>query len=372
MQNLLILFNPYYQSDVIEQHLKVLIDKEVVAFGKIRSALKNREHSFEEQLTGIYKSIDEQNYLQLFLTDYSNIYSVKVIKVTNEDMSAIAPSYYQEKNLEVESWFIIKDMREIVRNNFEVVRDEILSNFTTPNFNNHSYALYGNNYIYPLMIDMKEKIDYFESEDPEFRHYPNMFKSNEYLQIKENLAQYTFGEKWTNKIHPNSLDNIVSAEMEYIQNRLNPLYDFSTVIIKYAKTMEQELYGFMKILFKHLVAYDKNIQTIAYSVQGRDYTINDIFTKKPNIATYKFLLRDYKVKTALENSLEDYYTKKFISSTVPYYISQVQKIRNESVHGEAASFKDAQELRKSILGIGKMSMLVDIVKVKYQLQQTSH
>jgi hypothetical protein len=31
MQNLIILYNPYYQDDVIEQHLKVLIENEKVA-----------------------------------------------------------------------------------------------------------------------------------------------------------------------------------------------------------------------------------------------------------------------------------------------------------------------------------------------------
>ena len=368
MKNLLILFNPYYQSDVIQQHLNILIDKEKVAFGKIRSALKNREHNFEEQLSKIYESVSEENYLQLFLTDYSNIYSAKVVKVTDEDMLDIAPSYYKEKNLEVESWFVITDMREIVRNDFEIIREEVLSNFTTPNFGDHSYAIYGNNYIYPLMIDMKEEIDYFESKDTEFKHYPNMFKSKEYLQIKENFIQYTFGDKWINRMHPNSLDNIVSAEMEYMQNRLNPQYDFSTVIIKYAKTMEQELYGFIKTLFKYLVSYDPSIGNINYSVQSRNYKISDIFTTKPNIGTYKFLLREYKVKGCMDESIKDYHTKKFISSTIPHYISQVQKIRNESVHGEAATLEDAEELRKSILGISKMSMLIDVIKIKAKIK----
>lgn len=40
MKNLLILYNPYYQEDVIEQHLKVLLDTGKVAFGKVRSKLK--------------------------------------------------------------------------------------------------------------------------------------------------------------------------------------------------------------------------------------------------------------------------------------------------------------------------------------------
>ncbi len=150
MQNLLILFNPYYKADVIEQHLNLLVDNERVTFGKIRSALKNVEHTFEDKLEEIYEHVSEENYLQLFLTDYSNIYVAKVIKVTSDDCSTIAPLYY--KDLEVEKWFVIRDIREVIRNDFENIRDEVFSNFRTPNFNNRSYAIYGNNYVYPLMI----------------------------------------------------------------------------------------------------------------------------------------------------------------------------------------------------------------------------
>ena len=362
MHNLLTLFNPYYNKTVIEEHLNLLVENEKVAFGKIRSTLKNVEHAFQEELDGIYASVDDENYLQFFLTDYSNIYVAKVVEVTDEDMSHIAPSYYKE--LEVEKWFIITDMREIARNNFEVVRDEVFSNFRTPNFNNRSYAIYGSNYVYPLVITLKKSIDYFASSDVAFKHYPNMFKSEEYLQIKSSLVRYSFGEKWVNKMHPDSLDNIISAEMEYIQNQLNPRYDFSTVIIKYAKTMEQEFYSFMKELFNLLLSTDVSVGQLSYKVQSKEYTINDIFTHKPNIGTYIFLIREYKVKEALEKAIENYHTKKFITSTIPHYIKTVQKIRNQSVHAEAATLHDVEELRKSMLGISKMSMLIDILKVR--------
>lgn len=43
MNNILILYNPYYQSDIIQKHLEVLLKNEKVAFGKIRSKLKNSD-----------------------------------------------------------------------------------------------------------------------------------------------------------------------------------------------------------------------------------------------------------------------------------------------------------------------------------------
>ena len=361
MQNLLILFNPYYQTDVIEQHLKLLIQNEKVAFGKIKSKLNDKSSVVSRKLEEIYSSITSKNYLQLFLTDYSNIYVAKVEKISSEDMSDFAPSYYKEKNLEVEQWFLITDIRELVRNNFETVRDDVLSNFVIPEFDNHSYAIYGNKYIYPLIIDMKEKIDYFQKNDEDFFYYPNMFKSEKYLKIKETLSKYSFGEVLVNQMHPNSIDSVISAEMEYEDNINNPIYDFSSVIVKYSKTMEQEIYMFAKFLVATLIKYDSKINNISYSVQSRDFTIKDIFENKPNLGTYKFLFKNDLITKVIESNFE-FESKIFVLKKFPKIINKLQNIRNETVHGNAPDIKSVKLLRADILGIAKESILIEIVK----------
>ncbi len=54
-----------------------------------------------------------------FFTDYASVYVAKVIEVSSDDRSDLAPSYYKEKNLDVERWFVISDIRRIVHNDFE-------------------------------------------------------------------------------------------------------------------------------------------------------------------------------------------------------------------------------------------------------------
>lgn len=362
MKNILILYNPYYQIDVIEQHLKVLIDKEEVAFGKIRVKFRDMEHNFKNKLEEIYKSTDKNNFLQLFLTDYSSLFVAKVIKVTNDDMSDIAPSYYKEKGLDVEKWFIISDIRELVRNDFESIRDNYLANFTTPNFNNHTYAIYGNAYVYPLIVDMKQEINYFSNDT---RFYTNVYKSQEFLSVKDNLINYSFGSKLVNLMHPDSIENIISAELEYQANKQNPLYDFSSVVVKYSKTMEQEIYMFAKALFKELAHKNSKILDISYSVQGINYTLSDIFTNKPNLGTYKFLFKNYLVQKALTGSkLESYITKTF-----PKVISELQDIRNETVHAKAPKITDVINLRAKIIGVGQDSILSKLLKAVAEVKK---
>ncbi len=285
----------------------------------------------------------------------------KVEKISSDDISDFAPSYYKEKNLEVEQWFLITDIRELVRNNFETVRDDILSNFIIPEFENHSYAIYGNKYIYPLIIDMKEKIDYFQKDDEDFFYYPNMFKSEKYLKIKETLSKYSFGEVLVNQMHPNSIDSVISAEMEYEDNINNPIYDFSSVIVKYSKTMEQEIYMFAKFLVAYLIKYDSKINNISYSVQGKEFIIKDIFENKPNLGTYKFLFRNDLITKVIENNFE-FDTKIFVLKKFPKIINKLQNIRNETVHGNAPDIASVKSLRANILGIAKESILIEIVK----------
>jgi len=72
-------------------------------------------------------------------------------------------------------------------------------------------------------------------------------------------------------MHPNSIDSVISAEMEYEDNINNPIYDFSSVVVKYSKTMEQEIYMFAKFLVATLIKYDSKINNISYSVQGKEF-----------------------------------------------------------------------------------------------------
>lgn len=141
MPHLLILYNPYYQSNVIESHLEILKNEGKVAFGKIKSKLNTQANN---PLESFYASINQSHPLQLFLTDYASLFVALVTQISST-ATANAPKYYQQNSLEVDHWFMIEDMRELVRNDFVRIRDDYLPNFTTPHNNNRTYALYGFN-----------------------------------------------------------------------------------------------------------------------------------------------------------------------------------------------------------------------------------
>ena len=74
IKNIIILYNPYYQENVIEQHLDILKQNGAVAFGKVKSKLNDTQHPNEQQLEHIYSEVSKETPLQLFLTDYNSIF----------------------------------------------------------------------------------------------------------------------------------------------------------------------------------------------------------------------------------------------------------------------------------------------------------
>ena len=362
MYDLLILYNPRYQSDLIDAHLAVLRQKGKVAFGKVRVKNNDMAHPFKSELEKLYASVNEKDFLHLFITDYANLYVAKVVKITHDDASADAPSYYKDKNLAVESWFIITDMRELFRDDFAAIRDNFLSMITTPLRGNHTYAVYGNNYVYPLIIEQKSPEQYFS---PSELCYKNIYKSEEYLKTKDYLSRFCF-DSLIEAMSPDSVDNVISAEIEFEQNKQNPLYDFSSVIVKYSKTMERELYGLFCALFDFLTYKQESILRVSYSVQNRNYTLEDIFEHKPNLGTYAFLVRNSRINSVFES-----YTPKKIKDAIKYeilpFIAKLQDIRNENVHGKSATLVEAKQLRELILGIACASSLALCVRLKKEI-----
>ncbi len=370
MKNILVLYNPYYQEDVIEQHLEILKERGSVAFGKIRSKLRNYESPNEDELNIIYENVSREIPLQLFLTDYNNIYVANVVAVKTEKAKLIkAPMYYDK--LDVEKWFIFDDLRLLVHENFAIVRDKILANFKATNYNNRTYAVYGNQYVYPMQVTMKEDINYFIKDDQDYKYFTDIFKTKEQIEIKENLIEFKFGEKVFYALAVNSQDNIISAEIEYIANKKNLLYDFSAVILKYSKACELELFNFFKTFFSVLIRKNNSIKNFPYSIQGRDYRLEDILKQKPNYGTYKYLLKSYDIKSSINSYIENRILKSLIFTDLIFYINTIQEIRNESVHGEMATLKQCKNMRKHILGIGGSGIFCNLIKYKKYIEKES-
>lgn len=372
MKNLLILYNPYYNPEVIEDHIRILnqfsnITEAKVAFGKVHSKRRDYEHPFGDSIDDVCDQASSENPIQLFLTDFSSMYVCHVEKVTKELEGVSAPEYY--KDLNVDRWFIASDIREIARNDFDYVRDQVIVKFTTPNFGNHTYALYGNRYDYPLLVEQKNPINYFEGFDEGERHFTRVFKSTQYATTQHDLMHYVFGKDLLYEMHPDSLESLVMAEVDYREHKDNATHDFSSIVIQYSKAFENESYYFLRKLFEILMMRDSDLENIEYQVQGRNYTLYDYLTQKPNMGTNKYLLGNSDIYHAYTEYFNDYRKYGSLLSLLKYDLKNatttIQKVRNEASHGGQISKNECDEVRGVMIGVGQGSVLSEILKNKF-------
>lgn len=403
MKDLLILYNPYYQSNVIEEHLAVLKTHGQVAFGKVRSKLKDKFGNLGVQnanfslnlgtnskqnlnLSGENSALASENlnapknpqnsslqalqsllessnspFLQLFLTDYASLYVAKVVKIAENADESIIPSYYKDKKLSVEGFFIIEDLRELVRDDFVSVRDEYLANFTTPDYDNHTYALYGNAYVYPLIIEQKQHLAYFEGDE---RHFLQLFKSAEFLHQKQVLADYTFGERYLYAMNPDSFDNLIYAELEFHACKGDRLYDFSSVVLRYAKCFESECYLFIKRLISVLSQRDESVLSLTFTQMGKSFEVRSLLTNKAMLGAYNYLIENL-LKAHIKEHLSDEFVN--VCRKLSKQIAFIQRVRNPAAHTECASFEQANNLRARLVGVATQSVLVMMIKTRTEL-----
>lgn len=359
MQNLLILFNPYYQKDVIDSHVAILKERGAVGFGKIKSKLTSLSTPKELDWDSL-SSVSSTSPLQLFLTDYSSLFVAKVVSVSAEIDPTLTPSYYQEKGLEIEAWFIIADIIELVHKDFEKIRDLFLANFTTPDYGNHTYAIYGNSYQYPLKVEMKNEINYFLSKE---LFYPNIYKSDEFLSIKNNLISYVFGDLGY-RLHPESLENLVFAEMEFEKNKEDKLYDFTGVAMRYGKALEMEAYWFFNFFLSLLMHKDKKVSNVIFLAYGQKTKVADFKKVYPSLGSYKVLLANSIIAKAIrDNQL------KWVSKNVVDNITMIQRVRNHAAHQGKISLNEIEKMRNAILGIGENQVIFDFLRKRLEINK---
>lgn len=174
--------------------------------------------------------------------------------------------------------------------------------------------------------------------------------------MQENFMRFVFGKRLFYLLHPDSINNIIHAELELLQSENDFLNDFTSIIVKYSKTLEYEIYTFAKKILLKACKKDPSLYDLDYEVQGRTLILEVFFAKKPNLGSVKFLLKHEKIQCHLEENL-----KRFINYPFSRSLSLIQNIRNKAVHQKAPGLNEVEKLRNEILGIEGASLLKGVL-----------
>ena len=94
--------------------------------------------------------------------------------------------------------------------------------------------------------------------------------------MRQHLIDYIFGSKLANALLPDTMENLINAEIEYLANKANPLYDCTGIILLYAKSMEQEIVRFYRALFAALVEFESTLTRVNSPLAAFTYNLSGV------------------------------------------------------------------------------------------------
>lgn len=89
-------------------------------------------------------------------------------------------------------------------------------------------------------------------------------------------------------MHPDSISNIIHAELELLQSENDLLNDFTSIIVKYSKTLEYEIYAFAKKVLLKACMKDPSLYDLAYNVQTNLLYLKIFLPKNPILEVLNF------------------------------------------------------------------------------------
>jgi hypothetical protein len=258
-RHLVAVWNPSYTDDAMDAHLRVLLrwadeargeradaEEDVyVWWGRVASRNRQAPLKHAAEVLALQEQIDAGVPTHLYLTDYRSLYVAELGEVTATDVLADdadhAPAYYAE--LRVDFWFRLWDVRRLVADDtLEVV--EALKRLRNLGYHDRPVSLYGGMVDLPLLVTEDPPAGWFEDadlltggalwaeRDAELRsEVPRMMR-----ELRDNL----FGRRLWATMDPTTRTFLSVGETIFRSRRDDPGFDFSGVVVEYAKAVETE------------------------------------------------------------------------------------------------------------------------------------
>jgi hypothetical protein len=377
-------WNPSYGSDVMESHIVLLrekaerhragqIDEErvYVWWGKIRSARRQERLPHIDEILSLEKELGEAEgdalrEVQLYLTDYRSLYVAHVGQITDEDVREDddelphIPQVYRNESIHCDCWFMLWDIRRLVSDDTLAVVDE-LKKLRNIAYHDMPVSIYGGMVNLPLIVTRPDGARYFE---PDVR---NQLTDGQYWvefdgqhsgigSTERELREHCFGEDNWARLDPGTRTFIATAEKLYRDHRNDVAFDFSPVLIDFAKAFEVQTNIVLKHALQRLKPLDRTV-----NLDGRS---TDLVKAGPySLGTLSLILGEMdtvnaQLKRAFSSGGE------WFTSSLPAILKDLAEVRNRAAHSSALDRETVKTLRNHYLGIGCEGDFIKLAKIR--------
>jgi hypothetical protein len=345
-------------------------DNVYVWWGKIRSSRRQEPLPHIADILSIEDELgvpdgDAESEVQLYLTDYRSLYVAHVAEVTAEDVrddddETHIPAVYRQSGINLDCWFKLWDIRRLVTDDTLSVVDE-LKKLRNLGYHGMPVSIYGGMVNLPLIVTRPDGARYFEADVrnqlTEGRYWVEFDGEHSGIGATEReLREHCFGEEPWARLDPGTRTFIATAEKLYRDHRTDVAFDFSPILIDFAKAFEVQT----NILLRHALERVKPLDRTV-NLDGRTV---DLARGGP------YSLGTLAVILGKMDDLNSVLKKQFVSggewftASLHAILKELADARNPAAHSSAMDRETVRRLRNRYLGVGCEGDFVKLAKVR--------
>lgn len=378
-------WNPSYASNVMDAHLEVLLDfagkyrrgeveeEDVyVWWAKVRSPNRQQRLPHLQEILSIDKECDgegdDDREIHLYLTDYRALYVAHVGEITADDVreddgEPHVPPYYRDHALTCDCWFRLWDIRRIVSDDTLSVIDE-LAKLRNTRYHDRPVSIYGGMVDLPLIVTRPDGAQYFENlareQLTDGKHWAEFDAERVGTGAMEReLREDHFGEDAWRALEPATRTFIATGEKVFRDHRSDPAFDFTPVIVEFAKAFEVQC----DFLLRRALA---GASPKARRVRVDDRTVDVLEHRSLTLAELQHAMStEHELFKALKWRLEK---GDWFAGSLPSILGELADVRNPAAHTKRVSREDATRIRNRHMGVGCRGTFLDLAGVRPLVQ----
>jgi hypothetical protein len=385
VRHLVSVWNPAYGTDVMETHIALLRDRakdgdedEVfVWWGKIRSARRQEALKHLHDILAVGADLLDEDGMatrevQLYLTDYRSLYVAHVAEITTDDPredddATHIPPVYLGKEVHCDCWFRLWDIRRLVSDDTPAVVDE-LRKLNNTAYHGMPVSIYGGMVDLPLIVTRPDGARYFE-EDVRDQLTGGVYWvefDSEHSGIgatEKSLREDHFGEDLWARLDPGARTFIATAEKLYRDHRNDASFDFSPVVLGFAKAFEVQTNILLRDTLKRVKSHDRIV-----NIEGRSF---DAATDGPwSLGQLALIIAENReINDGLKKYL-DGSGGKWVAASLPAILDELAVSRNPAAHSASLDRESVRKLRNKYIGVGCEGELVRLARVARTASRT--
>jgi hypothetical protein len=379
-RHLVSVWDPSRGEDAMQAHLQLLLDARrrerereatdddvFVWWGKIRSPNRQQEMRHLPEILALDELLKSEQgpdaEVHLYLTDYRSLYVAHVGEVTaddvrrDDDAALYVPRMYDR--VECDCWFRLMDVRRLVLDDTLGVIAE-LRKLSNTHYHDKPVSIYGGMVDLPLIVTRADGARFF---DPAVRQlYIDGRSWAEFDAervglgtVERDLRENMIGDEAWRGLDPAARTFVATAEKVFRDHRGDVAFDFSPVVVAFAKAVEVQANDVLRRVSGTLTSPQRQANVGGRSVDlahDGPWTLGELA---------RLIEEDRARNAALERLL---YNGRWFATGLPTVLRDLAESRNPAAHGRKVDREAARAMRDAMVGVACVGTLVELGRAR--------